>query len=85
MYRTVSNEFAHVIMKTIRMYTDKNEIQKEYKNIMHKIDVKCFGKNTKKVKVQLTKMGKYKHKAVKDLSDKVKEHKKNRIHCSGKN
>ena len=37
-------------MKTIRMYTDKNEIQKEFKNIMHKIDIKCFGIKYKKNK-----------------------------------
>ena len=39
LYHKVSNKFAPEIMKTIRMYTDKNGIQKEYKNIMHKIDV----------------------------------------------
>ena len=48
LYYKVTNEFAPEIMKTVRTYTDKNEIQKEFKNIMHKIDIKCFGCNKKK-------------------------------------
>ena len=43
---------------------------------MHKIDVKCFGIKYKKSKSSSRKMGKYKHKAVKELSDHVKEHTK---------
>ena len=43
---------------------------------MHQIDIKCFGIKYKKSKRVTKKMSKYKHKAVKDLSDQVKEHKK---------
>ena len=76
LYYKVSNEFAPEIMKTVRTFTDKNEIQKEFKKIMHQIDIKCFGIKYKKCKKVTKNMSKYKHKAVKDLSDQVKEHKK---------
>ena len=76
LYYKVSNEFAPEIMKTIRTFTDKNEIQKEFKKIMHQIDIKCFGIKYKKCKKVTQKMSKYKHKAVKELSDIVKDHTK---------
>ena len=50
LYYKVTNEFAPEIMKTVRTYADKNEIQKEFKNKMQKIYIKCFGIKYKKVK-----------------------------------
>ena len=70
LYHKVSNEFAPEIMKTIITFTDKKEIQKELKNILNEIDVKCFGIKYKKSKRVTKKISKYKHKAVKDLSTK---------------
>ena len=76
LYYKVSNEYAPEIMKTVRTFTDKNELQKEFKKIMHQIDIKCFGIKYKKRKKITQKMSKHKHNAVKELSDIVKEHKK---------
>ena len=56
LYPKVSNEFAHKIMRAVRIYKDKNEIQKEFKNIMHKIDVNCFRIKYKKSKSSSKKM-----------------------------
>ena len=56
LYPKVSNEFAPEIMRTVRIYKDKNEIQKEFKNIMHKIDVNCFRIKYKKSKSSSKKM-----------------------------
>ena len=67
LYPKVSNEYAPEIMRTVRIYKNKNEIQKEFKNIIHKTDIKYFGIKYKKSKSSSRKMGKYKHKAVKDL------------------
>ena len=43
---------------------------------MHKLDTECFGVKYKKSKSSARKMGKYKHKEVKDLADYVREHRK---------
>mgnify|MGYP001490546936 CR=1 FL=1 len=51
---------------------------------MHKINIKCFRIKYKKSKSSSKKMGKYKHKAVKELSDHVKEHKKRRLRTAGR-
>ena len=71
LYYKVSHEYAPEIMKTVRTFTDKNEIQKEFKKIMHQIDIKCFGIKYKKCKNITKKMSKHKHNAVKELSDIV--------------
>ena len=39
LYYKVSNKYAPQIMQTVRTFTDKNELQKEFKNIMHAIDI----------------------------------------------
>ena len=66
-------------MQTVRTFTDKNELQKEFKRIMHAIDIECFGIKYKKCKKVIKKMSKHKHRAVKELSDIVKEHKKENL------
>ena len=76
LYYKVSNKYAPQIMQTVRTFTDKNELQKEFKNIMHAIDIECFGIKYKKCRKVVKKMSKRKHEAVKELSDIVKEHKK---------
>ena len=43
---------------------------------MHRLDIECFGIKYKKSKSSGRRMGKYKAKEVKDLSDYVKENKK---------
>ena len=63
-------------MRTVRLYEHKNERQKAFKQIMHEIDIKCNGVKYKKSKSSSRKMGKYKHKEVKELADYVKAHKK---------
>ena len=55
-------------MKTVRTFTDNNELQKEFKKIMHKIDIECFGIKYKKCKKVTQKMSKHEHNAVKELS-----------------
>ena len=61
-------------METVRLFEHKNEQQHAFKQIMHKIDIECV--KYKKSKSSARKMGKYKHKEVKDLADYVREHKK---------
>ena len=43
---------------------------------MHAIDIECFGIKYKKCRPVTKNMSKHKHRAVKELSDIVKEHKK---------
>ena len=43
---------------------------------MHRLDIECFGIKYKKSKSSGRRMGKYKAKKVKDLSDYVKENRK---------
>ena len=49
---------------------------------MHKLDIECFGIKYKKSKSSAKRMGKYKHKEVKELSEYVKEHTKKEIRPS---
>ena len=63
-------------METVRKFEHKNERQLAFKQIMHKLDIECFGVKYKKSKSSARKMGKYKHKEVKDLADYVREHRK---------
>ena len=48
LYTIISNEYAPEIMRTVRLYEHKNERQKAFKQIMHEIDIKCFGVKYKK-------------------------------------
>ena len=52
---------------------------------MHKIDIECFGIKYKKCKKVIKKMSKHKHKAVKELSEIIKENKKNKLQCTRTN
>ena len=63
-------------METVRLFEYKNERQHAFKQIMHKLDIECFGIKYKKSKSSARNMGKYKHKEVKDLAEYVKAHKK---------
>ena len=49
------------------------------KEIMHRLDIECFGIKYKKGKSSARRMGKYKHKEVKELSEYVKAHTKKEI------
>ena len=62
-------------METIPKYKNKNERQQAFKQIMHRLDIKCFGIKYKKSKSSARKMGKFKQKEVKELADYVRAHK----------
>ena len=40
------------IMEMVRLFEHKNERQHAFKQIMHKLDIKCFGIKYKKVRAQ---------------------------------
>ena len=63
-------------MATVRKFKHKNDRQLAFKQIMHRLDIEGFGIKYKKSKSSARKMGKYKHKEVKELADYVREHKK---------
>ena len=63
-------------METIPNYKNKNERQKAFKQIMHCLDIERFGIKYKKSKSSARKMGKFKHKEVKELADYVRAHRK---------
>ena len=54
-------------METVPKYKNKNERQQAFKHIMHRLDIECFGIKYKKSKSSSRRMGKCKHKEVKEL------------------
>merc|ERR1711892_1555631 len=69
-YRDVSDRYAGPIIKIIRIYKDKDDLQKEFKKLILKIDVECFGvKNQEDQQKQIINMNKPRHNAVKELSE----------------
>merc|ERR1711892_742778 len=73
----VSDRYAGPIIKIIRIYNDKDDLQREFKKIIHKIDVECFRvKYPKNKQKELVNMNKPRHDAVKDLADIIKARKK---------
>ena len=48
LYNTLSNKYAPEIMETIPKYKNKNERQQAFTQIMHHLDIECFGINLKK-------------------------------------
>ena len=75
-YRDVSDRYAGPIIKIIRIYKDKDDLQKEFKKLIHKIDIECFGvKYQKNQQKKIINMNKPKHDAVKTLSEIVKAQK----------
>ena len=80
----ISDQYAEQIMATVRIFKDKNELQREFKKIMHAIDIECFSVKYKKCKQVTKKMSKRKHEAVKELSEIVKEHKKEELDAQDK-
>merc|ERR1712086_239986 len=75
-YHTVSDRYAGPIIKIIRIYNDKDDLQREFKKIMHKIDIECFGlKYQKSKQKELINMNRPRHDAVKELSDIIKARK----------
>ena len=67
LYKTLSNKYAREIMETVPKYKNKNDRQLAFKQIMHRLDIECFGIKYKKVRAQLGEWG-YKAKEVKELS-----------------
>ena len=63
-----------MIMETVPKY--KNKRQQAFKQIMHRLDIECFGIKYKKSKSSARRMGKYKHKEVKGLSAYVRAKRK---------
>ena len=77
----MSDNNANEICEIRRKYINKNYRQRACKQIIHRLDLECFGIKYKKSKSSGRRMGKYKAKEVKDLSDYVRENrmkKKNR-------
>ena len=74
LYKTLSNKYAREIMDTVPKF--KNKRQQTFKQIMHRLYIQCFGIKYRKSKSSARRMGKYKHKDVKELSDFVRAHKK---------
>ena len=72
------------IMEAVRIYKDKNDLQREFKKIMHEIDIECFGIKYKKSRQTRKNMSKRKHEVVKELSGIVKEHKKEDLNAQEK-
>ena len=50
LYKTLSNKYAKEIMETVPKYENKNERQQAFKQIMHRLDIECFGIKYKKSK-----------------------------------
>ena len=70
------DNYANELREIVRKYKNKNNRQRAFKQIMHKLDIECFGIKYKKSKSSGRRMGKYKVKKIKDLSDYVKENRK---------
>ena len=83
-YYKVSDKYAKPIMATVRIFKDKNDLQREFKKIMHEIGIECFGIKYKKCKQTKKKLSKRKHEVVKELSEIVKEHKKEELDTQDK-
>ena len=43
LYNTLSNKYAPEIKETIPKYKNKNQHQQAFKQIMHDLDIECFG------------------------------------------
>ena len=76
LYTALSNKYAPDIMATVSKYKHKNERQQAFKQFIHKLDIECFGIRYKKSKSSARKMGKFKHKEVKELNDYFRSHRK---------
>merc|ERR1711892_1510108 len=76
-YHDVSDNYALPIIKIIEIYNDKDDLQRAFKKIMHKVDIECFGlKYQKNKQKELINMNRPRHDAVKDLADIIKAQKK---------
>ena len=65
--KTLSNKYAKEIMETVPKYRNKSERQQAFKQIMHRLDIECFGIKHKKSKRSGRLIGKYKLKEVREL------------------
>ena len=52
LYKTLSNKYAKEIMETVPKYKNKNKSEWAFKQIMHRLDIECFGIKYKKAKTQ---------------------------------
>ena len=43
LYTVLSNKYAPEIMATVSKFKHKNERQQAFKQIMHRLDIECFG------------------------------------------
>ena len=63
-------------METVQKFKNKNDRQLAFKQIIHRLDIECFSiKYKKKSKSSARRMGNYKAKEVKELSEYVKANK----------
>ena len=69
-YTVLSNKYAPEIIETVRIFKHKNERQQAFK---HRLDIECFGLKYKRRKSSARKIGKLKHKEVKELADGERE------------
>ena len=82
LYKSCSNFYAKENMDTVPRYKNKYERQQAFMQIMHRLDIECFGIKYKKSKSSARRMGKYKHKEVKELSEYAKAHTHTKIQPS---
>ena len=84
-YYNVSDRYTGPIIKIIRIYNDKDDLQREFKKIIHKIDIECFGVKYQKGKQkEMVNMNRPRHEAVKELADIVKAQKKEELNVQDK-
>ena len=63
------DNYANKTREIVRKYQNKNDRQRALTKIMHGMDIECLGIKYKQSKRSGRRMGKYKAKKVKDLSD----------------
>ena len=72
-YKKLSDKYAPDIRRIIKTHKDKNERQDAFKELLHKLDIEAFGIKFRKSKSIQKRIGKYKAKELKTLSQIVKE------------
>ena len=79
-----SDHKAQEVVLELDIVEKGREGNRAFKQIMHRLDIECFGIKYKKSKSSARRMGKYKAKEVKELSEYVKANKKGLRHNMGK-
>ena len=59
LYKTMLDNYAKEIREIVRKYKNKNDRHRTFKQIMHRLDIECFGIKYKKSKSSGRRMGIY--------------------------